>query len=335
MKAVGMMLIVFGHVAAWAPGATIPPINSKQLGVAFFVFITAFTLSRDRRPTAEVVVRRLFEFYLLALAVALAISAAGLATLGNAQESNYLPLVGGANLLFDNFPANPTTWYVGTYIHVIVLGALLRGRFRASWAALLLVAALETLIRAALLRAGLEFVPYMLFTNWASVYLLGALAATGGVRGSAAVGLVATAIVVAYWVRPDLTAGFPLWTSASGTLAGSLAASAAVTALYVGVTAGAYAAWSALPARVPAIVEFISRHTLMIFLAHMPLAFAWYPFVIERTGSRDVTAVVLLVTCTAVPAGISWALHRVVDFDRLRNRAAGLVRARMANGLPV
>src|SRR5262249_3609807 len=112
MKATGMLLIVFGHVAAWAPAAALPPINTKQLGVAFFVFVSGYTLAGDHRPSVEVVVRRLFEVLLLAGLLAVVMSMVGAITSGNLQESNYLPLLAGANVFFDYFPANPTTWYV-------------------------------------------------------------------------------------------------------------------------------------------------------------------------------------------------------------------------------
>ena len=101
MKALGMGVIVFGHVAASAPGATVGPINTKQLGVAVFVFITGFTLSRERRPVAETVCRRLFEFLLLAFCVALTTSAIAWTSIRDLQESNYLPLLFGANVVLD------------------------------------------------------------------------------------------------------------------------------------------------------------------------------------------------------------------------------------------
>src|SRR5215510_10121359 len=95
MKAGGMLVIVFGHVAAWAPGATLPPINTKQLGVAFFVFVSGYTLAKDNRPPVEIVIRRLFEVLLLAGLLAALMSLVGTLTSGNLLESNYLPLLGG------------------------------------------------------------------------------------------------------------------------------------------------------------------------------------------------------------------------------------------------
>ena len=105
-----------------------PPFYPKQVGVAMFVFATGFTLSRERRPTAEALVNRFFEIMVVCLAAALMMSAVTLGLIGDAAESNYLPLV-GLHVLLADLPANPTTWYVGTYLHLLLVWAfLLRDR---------------------------------------------------------------------------------------------------------------------------------------------------------------------------------------------------------------
>src|SRR4051812_30253172 len=107
MKCFGMTLIVLGHVAGAYINHLTPPFYPKQLGVAFFLFVAAFSVARDRRPWSEVLFRRLFEVCLFGLAFALLMSAIVFARQADLNESNYLPFLLGANVLLDNFPANP------------------------------------------------------------------------------------------------------------------------------------------------------------------------------------------------------------------------------------
>jgi len=57
-----MTVIVYGHVTRAVP--LTPPIYPKQLGVAFFLFASGFTLARDRRPVVQAVFKRLFQTWL-------------------------------------------------------------------------------------------------------------------------------------------------------------------------------------------------------------------------------------------------------------------------------
>src|SRR5262245_20095890 len=95
MKAIGLMLIVFGHLAHRSVVWMAPPIYLKQFGVTFFVFATGFTLVRETRPVWRVVYQRLFEVVLWGLGCALTLSAIGALTGGSLQPSNYLPFALG------------------------------------------------------------------------------------------------------------------------------------------------------------------------------------------------------------------------------------------------
>ena len=74
LKCLGITLIVYGHVAAWAPLADLPPIYSKQLGVAFFLFASGFSLSVETREPRHVAFNRLFEIYLFGIPCAVLVS---------------------------------------------------------------------------------------------------------------------------------------------------------------------------------------------------------------------------------------------------------------------
>ncbi len=298
-----MLLIVYGHAAASLPGATLRPINTKQFGVAFFVFITGVTLARDVRAPVEIVARRLFEMLVVATMLALVISIVGSLYDGDIRESNYLPLAGGVNVLFDNFPANPTTWYVGTYAHLIVLAVIVHRRWQPSWRDVAVIAAAEIAIRAWLLGRGLTFVPYMLLTNWLTVYCLGNLwgRADRAVKQPLAAFLALAITAGAYAALPPLVGGFPFYLPAAPAAVDFVLISATVTLLYASITLFAAQIFSVVGEQVPAIVQWIADHTLVIFLAHMPVYYLLLFLTREALGEWRVPP--LLVGCVVIPAG--------------------------------
>ncbi|GAB5415432.1 MAG: hypothetical protein Cons2KO_30350 [Congregibacter sp.] len=280
MKAIGMVLIVVGHVVG-APDSLFnsvsAPIYSKQLGVAFFVFIAGWGLARNTYPRLETVYRRLFEIVVLGLICAVFMSAVTWVTVGDLAESNYLPLVGGVNVFLNYFPANPTTWYIGMYIHLMLFWFLFLQRGVAVWWLPIALIA-EILIRAGFLHAGLPFTGYMMLTNWLSVFLIGyQLAGTTDHRATRrAFGFTAIWAGVLYaWLT--LQAGlsfdgnFPTRLPSEGD-SSLLLASFLVTAIYLFNTLMAFTVFRSIP--VPRAISFIARHTLLIFILHMPLIYA-------------------------------------------------------------
>ena len=160
-------------------GVSDPPVYPKQLGVAFFVFVAGYTLARETRPRREVVFKRLFEIYLFGVLIALAVSAINYVRIGDVNGSNYLPFLLGINVVLNNFPANPTTWFIGTFIHLILIWAfLLRGLRIQPWM-LAAVAIAEILLRATLVATAGRFVAYMVFPNWSTAFLLGLFSGSG------------------------------------------------------------------------------------------------------------------------------------------------------------
>src|SRR3954451_15570204 len=88
LKAIGLMLIVFGHEAHASTVWIAPPIYLKQFGVAFFVFASGFTLARETRPACRVVYQRLFEVCLFGIACASIISVSAALSHHGLQLSN-------------------------------------------------------------------------------------------------------------------------------------------------------------------------------------------------------------------------------------------------------
>jgi peptidoglycan/LPS O-acetylase OafA/YrhL len=336
MKCLGMALIVLGHVGASWVHALTPPFNPKQLGVAFFLFATGYSLARERRPWSEVLPRRLFEVYLYGISFALLMSAIDWVRISNLDESNYLPFLFGINIALNDFPANPTTWYIGTYIHVLVIWALVLRSLRPRPWMLIPVVLAEILIRGYLMEAVGLFAAYMLVTNWATVFLLGLIcghrAPEEPPRATHLVlPLVVVGLLVAAWpriARPllDPVPSFPFRRFTTGSILVDLGVtSAAVTLLYTAYTWSIYRITSRLRDWAP--VRFFARNTLFIFIAHMPVYFALQPPLASRVG-RNPAVVILFLVCFVGLALVSEAIHRVLRPSILRDRvlASGWLR---------
>jgi len=335
LKCLGMLIIVYGHVAGWAPLATLPPIMSKQFGVALFMFTIGYALVRETRNRWRVAFNRLFEIYLFGLGLALILSVATYITIGRLQISNYAPLLGGANVVFDFFPANPTTWYLGTYLHIILLWAVFAHRLRVTTTVLIAAVLLEIVVRALLFDTAGRFVAYMLLSNWLTPLLLGAWygqrsGAAGPERSigawPAALGLVGGLVLwAAVAERLPFVYEFPFMKLAVGSaLVGSLLVSILTSMLYVGVTWLTFQAVLTLPA--PAPVRFVARNSLIIFLAHMPLYYVMEPALTPLIDSRLVRSVLYALACVIGLGLLSEALHWLVNPRGLRDRLIGLVR---------
>jgi peptidoglycan/LPS O-acetylase OafA/YrhL len=316
MKALGMTVIVYGHVTR-AVSVT-APIYPKQLGVAFFLFAGGFTLARDRRPVSQALFTRLFQTWLFALVLAGGIAAAGAINGTGLALSNFLALV-GANVVFDNFPANPTTWYLGTYLHLVIIWAIWLRRIRVRRWMVIAALALEIPIRAALMATAGRFVAYMLLTNWMAVFLLGLAQGAADdedparsalpyvVGGAAAMALWAFAarLLPLEMTVPFITVrGWP-------PLAGLLAVSAGVSALYLLPTMVAFEATRRVAA--PAPVRFIARNTPIIFLAHMPVFLALHPLLVAWQVGYASRVVVQLLVCLVGLAGVSEAIRWLLE----------------------
>jgi peptidoglycan/LPS O-acetylase OafA/YrhL len=334
MKAIGLILIVYGHVAHASAVWIAPPIYLKQFGVAFFVFASGFTLARESRPVWQVVYQRLFEVCLFGIACAAIISVTGEVTRHGLQLSNYLPFVVGANVLVNAFPANPTTWYIGTYIHLLLLWALVLRRITVGPRLLIGVLAAEVLIRALLLTAAGAFVAYMALSNWITVLLLGMACGQRHVaepspRPRCTVALAAFIVawaLVMQRIGPLPT--FPLMSFALPAAANALLVSVCVSALYLTVTWLAYESLNgAVPSRV---MQLVARNSVIVFIAHMPLYYATAPWVEGLAPSYWPRVAVRLLLCLVALTFASEGVHRLVAVRQLRDRIASMVVERAA-----
>ena len=316
-----MFLIVFGHVVGGDVNMLTPPIYHKQWGVTLFLFATGYTLARERRPTWRVVINRLFEILLIGLLFALASTAVSLARGDGALISNYSPFVFGANVLVDHFPANPTTWYIGTYIHLIALWAIWGRHLRPTPSLLLIVACVEVLVRAVVWSAAGGFIAYMVVPNWMTVWLLGVYAAqrhgdAPAPRWTVAAAAVAMAAPIVAGLVTPFDAQFPFrGVPAAGTLS-PLVTSVCVTLIYSGGTWLAFAVTSGWP-RVR-IVEFLASQTIFIFVAHMPLYYGL--LLVISAWPRWLRAIPLILACYFGLALAGAAVYRVLRPVSLREQ---------------
>jgi hypothetical protein len=328
MKATGMAFIVWGHVAAATTPALSPPFNLKQLGVAFFVFLCGHSLARERRSPIHVVFNRYFEVFVWGLTGAVVWSVVMLLLIGDANLSNFLPLAGGLQLVDDAFPANPTTWYIGTYLHLLLLWAVLLRRMTIAPRTILLWLPFEIGIRAAAMLLFGLYVGYMQLANWIGVLLLGLCFGARGIEAPprratwpALAFVLGWPIVMGYF-EWELT--FP-WMSIAGQspMASAIEVSILISVAYLLYTLAGFALLAALPAA--RVIDFLSRNTLIVFIAHMPLY-----YVLDSLFGRRVPywprVGIEFVLCYVGLSLVSEGLRRLTNLQPTRDRLFAILR---------
>ena len=306
MKAVGMFIIVYGHSSASRTvNFTTWPLQTKQLGVALFMFVIGWSLANETRRRDQVGFNRLFPILFWGAIGALLQTAIMLPLSGDPYLGNYKVFMLGINVFDTGFPRNPTTWFIGTYIHIVLLWMLFGHRLRVTKATLSAVIVFEVLFRAVFMADGLKPYPmfaYMFITNWLSCLLLGmyccqqsdrhddrtrALPLFGGVWllliafGAAVYAVLHPSLgdtpinTINYWFqnpqhsRPRGSIWFHL--ADHHTFDFTLARSAMITFMYLAHTWLLFQIFRRLPGL--KAVRFYAEQSIFIFIAHMPLIF--------------------------------------------------------------
>lgn len=326
MKAVGMFLIVFGHVVGPPFNQFTQPIYPKQLGVAFFVFITAWSLANDSRNRFRVLFNRLFPVYLFGICFALLLSTLFIFTKNDTNPSNYLPFFLGVNVFFNNFPANPTTWYIGTYLHVLLFWCfLLHGKtITRTHLALALVS--EIAVRSLIMASGKAFIAYMLLPNWLTVFLLGIFfAQQKDIKETSK----------CYYLVPAWLGVFALWAYITNSIgfdssfpfrkfnddftSSIVAQSTLISLLYCVHTTLFFEIARRLPPLRP--VSFFAKNTLIIFIVHMPVIYELSSSIYSLFESTFVKKSVLILMLYVGLAVVSEFLNRSLNITGLREKA--------------
>lgn len=296
MKFLGMFVIIYGHSPGgwlWRPT---DPFNVKQLGVVCFVFATGVSLAREHRTQMRVLFNRLFDMYAVGVGYAILLSALAYFYLNELQLSNYSPYFLGINVFLNFFPANPTTWYIGMYLHLILLWVFLLRHLKVQLWMIVACAFAEIPIRAILMSFAGDFVAYMMITNWLTIFLAGLWI---GQRGPSVRNEVGTALLLAIAMLGLLFAwpyflsnilgdvgyySFPFMRILMNSeLTTILTTSCSVTFLYLIYLVLIYQITLRLPES--NIVKFFARNTVFVFVVHIPLVFYFADVFYENVES--------------------------------------------------
>ncbi|MEE4382499.1 MAG: acyltransferase [Pseudomonadales bacterium] len=324
MKASGMFLIVYGHTSGHALFNPTLPVNLKQIGVVFFVLATGYLLADEKRPWPRVLFNRLFELFLFGVGFSLLLSVINFFRIGDINESNYLPFALGLNVLFDAFPANSSTWYIGTYIHLLLLWAVVLRRIRVRPWMILLWLPIEVFLRAWLMDAFGDYVAYQALCNWLGILLMGMYLGQRGVGdlGSESrrtlyghlVGLVFAVAAWLWWVKGvGVTSSNPFGRLLIGTEGEQLAFTAASVSFV-------YFAWAYLGFQLlrhfkaGPFVRFLSRNSMLCFIFHMPLIKALTPLLYALPGIDSPGLLRLAVNILIFYVGVSLVAEQIRRF---------------------
>ncbi len=282
MKAMGMLLIVTGHVFGdpfHIFNSVSQPIYTKQLGVAFFVFITGWSLANETRDGFRVVFNRIFPIYFYGFLFAVLLSTVYFSVGADINESNFLPFIGGINVFFNYFPANPTTWYIGTYLHLLLFWFFfIRGK-EIGKRHLVMAFLFENIVRCTLLYWDQNMVAYMLLPNWLTVFILGGyLYKQRDSRWTLKVVWLSIfwVLVLVFWSSSfnllHFDKSFPFRTLLFDGLWELPLRSLLISTIYLASTLVVFEITRRLP--LFRIVSFFARNTLIIFIVHMPIIYA-------------------------------------------------------------
>lgn len=326
MKAIGMFVIVFGHFFGEPYNQLTQPVYPKQLGVAIFVFIMGWGLGKETRPKIQVAFNRIFPMFFWGIVIALFISVLNLILNGDLMLSNYAPFVFGVNVLFDGFPANPTTWFIGTYLHIILLWALILYRLKVTPLILIISLIFEIFVRASLIANDTIFIAYMSVPNWLTLFLLGMYMRdkqdstdSSGLLPILAGWLAFTALWVLLLNTLDVTGRFPFReVQLSSGLTHSLITSCAISVVYLIHTVFFVAVFSKIKAG--NLVRFFSRNTIIVFIGHMPLFFVLEPIVRQVFPSGWPKRLSIVIIMFVGLSLLSEFLHKVIKVNELKNK---------------
>jgi hypothetical protein len=238
------------------------------------------------------------------------------------------------NVLFNFFPANPTTWYIGTYLHLLLLWAFVLRRVQIRGWMLIATAVGEIAMRAVLIQRFDGVLPYQLVSDWLLVLVLGLYAGqhrAGEREGSWKAPLVAMVATLGGWHlvfgRFFVGAEFPWMKAPMFGAAGPWFVASLVTVLYSGMTLLIFAATRRVP--IPAVVGWFARHTVVIFIAHMPVYYIVGPLLAGAGWSYEARSVALMLISLPGLAALSSLVARLMPSALHRDRVLAQVTGRL------
>ena len=343
MKAIGMLLILIGHIIGDPKNIynlLAQPTFTKQIGVAFFVFITGWGLANETRDSLKVVFNRLFPFYFYGVAFAVIVSLTFLVTKHDINPSNYLPFFLGVNVLFNNFPANPTTWYIGTYIHMLLFWYFFFAGKTVTPRHIVIAFLIENLIRSLILYWGRDFTGYMILPNWISVFLLGMYLHDRKQTDAKLTGFVyilALGVVVTVWTLIANTMGFdgtfPFRNLPYDQIWRFPVESLLTSVTYIIYTLLFFAAARRLPGN--RIIVFFAEATLITVILHMPIIYETHKFFYSFFADPMTARIVYIFVIYIGLAVIARILNRMINLKMLRDRAWYIFETYLRKYVPI
>ena len=328
MKAVGMFLIIYGHIVGDPSNLynqLTQPVHTKQIGVAFFVFLTGWGLANNVRPPLRTVFNRIFPFYLYGILCALFLSVLFFFLKNDINLSNYMPFILGVNVFFNYFPANPTTWYIGTYLHILLFWYFFLQGKTIGKRHLVLAFVVENAVRCIFMAWEQDFIAYMMLPNWLTVFLLGMYFHQKQQKSTspfvlvliiAWIGVVIFSTSVANVIGFD--GAFPFRNMTSDFSLSIPFESLLISATYIVHTLLFFEIARRLPGH--SIISFFSRATLITVIIHMPIVFETHRYFYKLFASADVARIVYIFVIYIGTAVVSEIIHKFVDIKSIGNK---------------
>ena len=328
MKAVGMFLIVYGHIIGDPSNLynqLTQPIHTKQIGVAFFVFITGWGLANNVRPPLRAVFNRIFPFYLYGILFALFLSVLFFFIKDDTNPSNYMPFVLGVNVFFNYFPANPTTWYIGTYLHILLFWYFFMQGRSISKRHLILAFIVENTVRSLFMAWGQDYIAYMLLPNWLTIFLLGMYLHQKQQEPTSPF----VFILIIAWVGVFIFSmsaadvigfdgAFPFRKMTSDFLLSTPFESLLISATYIVHTLFFFEIARRLPGH--SVISFFARATLITVIIHIPIIFETAQYFYKLFESKDVARIVFIFVIYIGTAVVAEIINRFVDIKSVGNK---------------
>jgi len=328
MKAVGMFLIIYGHIVGDPLNLynqITQPIHTKQIGVAFFVFITGWGLANNTRPALRTVFNRIFPFYFYGILFAMFLSVLFFFMKDDTNPSNYMPFVLGVNVFFNYFPANPTTWYIGTYLHILLFWYFfMQGKTVTKWH-LVLAFVVENVVRCIFMSMGQDYIAYMLLPNWLTVFLLGMYLHEKRQQPTTPFVLLLIIAWISVFVLSTSAANaigfddeFPFRNMTSDFVWHTPVESLLISMTYIVHTLLFFEVARRLPGH--SVISFFARATLITVIIHIPIIFETAQYFYAFFESKDEARIVFIFVVFIGTALISEMIQRCVDIKSIGNK---------------
>jgi hypothetical protein len=325
MKAVGMFLIIYGHVVGDPLNLynqVTQPVHTKQIGVAFFVFLTGWGLANDTRDPLRTVYNRIFPFFFYGILFSIFISILFYFLKGDTNPSNYLPYMLGINVFLNYFPANPTTWYIGTYLHILLFWLFFMKGRPVKLGHIALAFVVENVVRSIFMYYHQDFIAYMLLPNWLTVFLLGMYLHEQRQRAYSHVVL----LLIVGWLLVFAGATylansigfddeFPFRNIQNGPGYAFILESLGISVTYIVHTLFFFAIARYLPGA--SLISFFARATLLTVIFHMPIVFDTSHYFYALFESADVARIYFIFTVFIGLAIVAEFIQKMVNIKAI------------------